>query len=169
MNRRLLDELNRATTPTARPNPLVVLWRWRYEIGLPVLLSFAIRQLGPVVLLFAAVLLWPPARSEVWGRIRCVVLAHRIRVGCVEAYVVNRRGKIPIVLWCAPAPFGARVWVWCRAGTTPDQLEAGRQVIAAACWVSEVVVLPHPRHGHRVLLEVVCNRYGVIQGREVGI
>jgi hypothetical protein len=28
-----LEELNRATTPVSRPNPLVVLWRWRYDIG----------------------------------------------------------------------------------------------------------------------------------------
>ncbi|MEU4233053.1 hypothetical protein AB0F17_52925 [Nonomuraea sp. NPDC026600] len=169
MNRRLLDELNRATTPISRPNPLVVLWRWRYEVTtvvcLPLLAYLIVTSFGPISLAVVAVpaviVLWPPARSGAWGRIRCVVTAHRIRVGLVEAYVVNRRGKIPVIVWCAPAPFGERVWVWCRAGTTPSAIGQGRDVIAAACWASEVVVRPRSGSPHWVLLEVIR------QGRSV--
>ena len=163
MNRRLLDELNRATTPISRPNPLVVLWRWRYEaatvIFLPLFAYLIGTSFGPISLTAVAVpaviVLWPPARSGAWGRIRCVVTAHRIRVGLVEAYVVNRRGKIPVIVWCAPAPFGERVWLWCRAGTTPAAIERGREVIAAACWATEVVVRPRAGSPHWVLLEVI--------------
>lgn len=156
----LLRELNRATTPVRRPGPLVVLWRWRYEIGTAGLLGHAaVTAPGPVLAVAAVTLLmialWPAARSEVWGRIRCVVTAHRIRVGLAEAYVVNRRGRIPAVLWCAPAPYGERVWVWCPAGTGPADLERGRATIAGACWAADVVVRPHPRMPHRVLLEVI--------------
>ncbi|MDA0635817.1 hypothetical protein OUY22_20545 [Nonomuraea sp. MCN248] len=137
-----------------------MLWRWRYEIGLAGFLAYAaVVVTGPVLIAIAAVLavvaLWPPARSEVWGRIRCVVTAHRIRVGFVEAYLVNRRGKTPAVLWCAPAPFGERVWVWCRAGITADDLERSRRRIAGACWAVDVLVWPHPRKPHWVLLEVI--------------
>lgn len=171
-NRRLLDELNRATTPIARPNPLVVVWRWRYEAGLVVLGPLAVYQLivsfGPVSwwagTVPIAIVLWPQARSEAWGRIRCVATAHRIRVGFVEAYVVNRRGRIPAILWCAPAGFGERAWVWCRAGITPTDLEEAAEVIASACWASEVRVLPHERAPHWVLLEVV--RQGRARGAE---
>ncbi|MEV6153807.1 hypothetical protein AB0L53_26025 [Nonomuraea sp. NPDC052129] len=163
MNRRFLDELNRATTPISRPNPLVVLWRWRYEVAtvicLPLLAYLIVASFGPISLAAMAVpaviVLWPPARSGAWGRIRCVVTAHRIRVGLVEAYVVNRRGKIPVIVWCAPAPFGERAWLWCRAGTTPSTLEQGREVIAAACWATEVVVRPGAGSPHWVLLEVI--------------
>ncbi|MFG1942307.1 hypothetical protein [Nonomuraea sp. NPDC048826] len=163
LERELLAELNHATTPLARPNPLVALWRWRYETAALVLAGALARAVvvatGPALIAMAAVLamvaLWPPARSEVWGRIRCVVTAHRIRVGFVEAYLVNRRGKIPAVLWCAPAPFGERVWVWCRAGITADDLERGRSVIAGACWAADALVWPHPRKPHYVLVEVI--------------
>lgn len=162
-SRILLDELNRATTPIARPNPLVVLWRWRYELGLVVLAPLTVyylaAALGPMSLgagvVPVVVALWPPARSEAWGRIRCVATAHRIRVGFVEAYVVNRRGKIPVILWCAPAPCGERAWVWCRAGITLTHLERARETIASACWASEVRLQPHHRAPHWVLLEVV--------------
>jgi hypothetical protein len=84
-----------------------------------------------------------------------VVTAHRIRVGFVEAYVVSRRGKIPAIVWCAPAPFGERVWVWCRAGTSAEQIERGRTVIATACWAADVVVRSRDGSPHWVLLEVV--------------
>jgi hypothetical protein len=166
VSRRLLDELNRATTPIARPNPLVVLWRWRYEIAtvllLPVLVGVIVSYFGAfspaAVAVPAAIALWPPARSEAWGRIRCVVIAHRIRVGLVEAFVVSRRGKFPVIVWCAPAPFGERVWLWCRAGTTPSAIEAGREIIAAACWAAEVIVRPRDASPHWVLLEIVRQR-----------
>ncbi|WP_219471484.1 hypothetical protein [Nonomuraea rhizosphaerae] len=163
VERRLLDELNRATTPISRPNPLVVLWRWRYEAAavalLPLLANTVVDSFGAfslaVVVVPAAALLWPSARSEAWGRIRCVVTAHRIRVGLVEAFVVSRRGKIPVIVWCAPAPFGERVWLWCRAGTTASAVEKGRDVIATACWATEVIVRPKADSPHWVLLEIV--------------
>ncbi|MFI6709945.1 hypothetical protein ACIBF7_26145 [Nonomuraea sp. NPDC050478] len=156
----ILEDLRLLTPPILRPHPPTVLWRWRYEIGLAGVLAYAVAvATGPALIAIAAVLvmvaLWPPARSEVWGRIRCVVTAHRIRVGFVEAYVVSRRGKIPAILWCAPAPFGERVWVWCRAGITVADIERGRERIAGACWAADVVVCPHPRTPHRVMLEVV--------------
>lgn len=165
MNRRLLDELNRATMPVAPPNPLVVLWRWRYELALLIAIPLAVHAFGLLSLtagvIPVAAVLWPPARSEVWGRIRCVVTAHRIRVGFVEAYVANRRGRIPPILWCAPAPFGERVWVWCRAGITPADLERGRAVIATACWAADVVVRPRAASPHWVLLEVIRTRHAM--------
>ncbi|MFI7445439.1 hypothetical protein [Nonomuraea indica] len=159
----LMEELNRATTPVSRPSPLVVLWRWRYEagalVGVPLTGHVLVDAYGPLslalLLLPAAVTAWPPARTEAWGRIRCVVVAHRVRVGFAEAYVVSRRGKIPVVVWCAPTPYGERVGVWCRAGTTAAQIERGREVIAAACWAADVVVRPYDGGSHLVLLEIV--------------
>ncbi|GGO83571.1 hypothetical protein [Nonomuraea cavernae] len=158
----LFEELHRAALPITRPNPVVVGWRWRYEIGaafaLPLVGYVFVDGLGPMSpiagVVIGLILLWPPVRSEVWGRIRCVVTAHRIRHGFVEAYIVSRRGKIPVILWCAPAPFGERVWVWCRAGTTATHIEQGREIIAAACWAADVTVRPRDGSPHWVLLEV---------------
>ena len=159
MNRELLKDLHQVTTPHAKANPLLVLWRWRYEIALPILVLAGFLAMGPVAPAMGAIplvaILWPTARAQVWGRIRCMATAHRIRVGCIEAYVVNSKGKIPPILWCAPTPIGERVWLWCRAGITVGDLEAAREIIARACWATDIYIHPHPRSPHRVLLEVV--------------
>ncbi|MGW0804945.1 hypothetical protein [Nonomuraea sp. NPDC002799] len=159
----LFARVNRATTPYPRANVLVVLWRWRYELVTFALAAAfcggAVEILGPasptVGVVPVAVALWPPARSEAWGRIRCVITAHRIRVGLIEGYVVSRRGKIPMILWCAPSYPGERVWIWCRAGTVAADVERARHIIATTCWAADVLVRPHPDRPHLVRLDVV--------------
>lgn len=138
------------TVFVARPNPLVALWRWRYETvllaGVPTGVVFAIRSgyliwlLGTGAFLVAAMATWPAVRSVVWAMFWVVVTPHRIRRGCAEALIVNRRGKLPAVLWTRAEPFGERVWLWCRAGMTPGDFEASRRLLALACWADDVRV-----------------------------
>ncbi|GIH74697.1 hypothetical protein [Planobispora longispora] len=154
-----------AVIPAVRPGPLTLVWWWRYEImlaaGLPVAFLWAAGAFGwlPVVLmalgLVASVLVWPTARREVWGRIRCVYTAHRIRSGCVEAIIMNRRGRIPAVLWTVPTRFGERVWLWCRAGTTAADLEGAAGLLASCCLAPVVQVSAHPRYPALVVVDVV--------------
>lgn len=115
----VLRFIERETSPVARPGPLVVLWRWRYEtallLGGPAVGVVAVRAVGPAAAIVAGslvvllVLVWPQARREVAGRFWCVVTPHRVRKACAEALIVNRRGKLPVILRTKPEPFGERV------------------------------------------------------------
>src|SRR5581483_7991123 len=68
-------------------------------------------------------------------------------------------------IYTVPAEFGERVWLWCRAGITAEDLEAARDILRAACWASDVRVVVNERHSHIVVLEVVRRLPG---GRSAG-
>lgn len=147
----------------ARPNPLVVAWRWRYEIilatGVPagvfavVAAGYAAWLVGTVALVVAVLTTWPGVRQAVRGRFWVVVTQHRIRRGCAEALIVNRRGRLPAVLWTRAVPYGERVWLWCRAGMTASDFEKAGPTLAVACWAAEVRVVRQERA--RVALDVI--------------
>jgi len=170
--------LQRLVTPVSRPNPVVIAWRWRYELlaaaGLAAVVVALVRTAGPAGLIAAAVIaaglaalvgLWPPARRLATARAWCVITPHRIRAGCAEAWVQSRYGKIPVVLWTSARPFGERVWVWCRAGSTPDDLESARAQLAAACWASEVQIVRNPRFAHLAAIDVLRRAARQARGR----
>ncbi len=166
----VLRFIERETSPVARPGPLLVLWRWRYEavlaVGGPAVVIIAVRTAGPAVtivtgsLVCLLVLLWPQARREVAARFWCVVTPHRVRKACAEALIVNRRGKLPMILRTRPEPFGERLWVWCRAGTSPSDLERARDMIAAACWLAHGVRITRDPHRTSLVLVDVLRRAG---------
>ena len=88
----------------------------------------------------------------------CLITPHRVRKGCVHAWVQNRTGQIPVILSTAPARYGQEVRLWLRAGLTAGDLEAASQVLAAACWAAEVRIVPSGRYAHLVTLEIVRRR-----------
>ena len=152
----------------ARPGPIARLWHWRYELGLitgVVLGSVTIGvTLGPdwlitaaaaVMAVLAAALAWPPSRRRIIARAWCVITPHRIRTGCIQAWVQTRGGRLPVVLYTVPEDFGERVWLWLRAGITTGDLEAARDILRAACWASDVRVVVNDRRNHIVVLEVI--------------
>jgi len=51
------------------------------------------------------------------------------------------------------------VRLWLRAGITAADLHAATDVLATACWATEVRVLRSPSHAHLVTLEVIRTRY----------
>jgi hypothetical protein len=160
-----LVDLELALASRRSPNPLVVLWRWRYELGavasVGLLGTVAVRtgQLGLLIAVVAGVvttaIAWPTARRFLLARMWCVVTPHRVRTACAEAWIHSRSGKIPVVLWAAPERYGERVVLWCRAGTTVQQLEAQLPMLATACWAEAVRVARNPRHPQVVTLEIV--------------
>jgi hypothetical protein len=91
----------------------------------------------------------------VTARFWCVVTAHRLRSGFVQARLQTRRGRLPAILSIRPAPFGESVRLWCPAGITADAIRSARSTLAAACWASTVRVLRDPRQTQRVTLEIV--------------
>jgi len=159
--------LHKALMPPARANPLVVAWRWRYElIGLAalVLLAMALQQagaVGAVVMAGAAVAAlellarWPAGRRWAIARAWCVVTPHRVRTACVRARIHSTRGRLPAVLGCSPRQYGEAVLLWLPAGVTAGDLHADRQLIAAACYAYDVRVMPNSRYRHIVTLKVI--------------
>lgn len=174
---RMTTDLRRALVEVAPPNPLVAVWRWRYEIALLAALAASLTvaiisigvwpTVGALTVITLTALCWPPARQFVVNRAWCILTAHRVRVGCAEAMIYSRRGKIPIIMWTSHQPFGERVLLWCRAGTSIDDFITTRAVLTSACWAQDVAVLPDTRHPHLVTLDVIRRPpYNVTGGLE---
>jgi hypothetical protein len=167
----LLTELQRDLRPVARPNGLVLLWRWRYEVGLvigiPAAITVLISQLGWVwsstVIGVTAVTLAASPKAHLWLRrhARCVITAHRLRTGCAEAWIQSRGGKLPIILLTSPRPYGERVYIWCRAGTCLEDFQDTGDILRSACWASDIQATPSARYSHIVIIDVIRESPGV--------
>ena len=81
--------------------------------------------------------------------------SRRLRVGCAQAWIHSRDGKVPAVLLTWRQPFGERVYLWCRAGTSAEDLSSARGLLAAACWADDVRIARHPRYAHLVSVNVI--------------
>ena len=160
----LISELQRELRSVAPPNAFVILWRWRWElaifVGLPAGLSVLMIKFGwawglAFLGMAAVVSAWPQARNWLIAHMRCIVTAHRVRTGCAQAWIQTRSGKLPIIIRTTPQPYGERVYIWCRAGTSLEDFEAARDILRAACWASDIYVNSSARYSHIVVLEVV--------------
>lgn len=163
--REALAGLQYAFSTVAPANPFVFAWRWRYELILGIALPAALIVLGgiPVMLgtlaamaaLAGAALLWPTARRYLLARLWCVITPHRVRVGCAQAWIHSRRGKIPIVLLTTRQPFGERVHLWCRAGTSAMDFTTALPLLIAACWARDIRVNANQRFAQLITLDVI--------------
>ena len=179
----VMSSIESALRSTRRPGPVEFCWHWRWELGILVaagtLSALIAARFGLIALAATAgaglvtlstMLCWPPARGRIFDWVRCVITAHRVRAGCAHAWVQNRTGKLPFVLYTVPTAFGERVQLWCPAGITAGDLFAARHALAAACWAAEVRVIASFRHAHIVSLEVIRNSSrGVPGGRPPGL
>jgi hypothetical protein len=149
----------------ARPSLLTVGWRWRYELLLSAVVLLAVWLLVRAIgALFAGVVIAggvalvmasPPLRRLVTACAWRVITPHRVRTGMAQAWIHSRDGKMPFVLCTTRRPFGERVHLWCRAGTSAEDFAWARHLIAAACWAREVRLLRSERFVHLVVLEVI--------------
>jgi hypothetical protein len=167
----LLADVETAISTVSRPGSLELLWNWRYELlimaGLAgpftvVGLTLGIGWLGTMIAAEAALLTiavaWSPTRRWLISLAWCVITPHRIRTGCKHSWVQSRDGRLPVVLHTKPTDLGECALLWCRAGIVPDDLEAARNIITAACWARDVRVIGSERGRHMVTLEVVRNQ-----------
>ena len=164
-NPSVLSSLENALNTVARPNPIVLAWRWRYELGLLAGLgfgSFAIVSALSVAWLTATWLVlvatfgvWPHGRRLLIRRVWCLVTPHRLRTGCAHAWIQSRRGRLPIIVSTTPQPFGERVTLWCVAGTSAADLIAARDVLIAACWAAGIRVIRSQNYAHVVIVDVI--------------
>jgi hypothetical protein len=160
-----LPDLLAGLRPVRRPNPVVLLWRWRWELMLGVGLPAALVKIGtqfgwawPLAVLgvvggtFTSS---PPARQWLIAHVRCIITAHRIRTGCAQAWIQTRYGKLPIILLTTPKPHGERSYIWCPAGISLEDFEAGRDLLRSACWASDVKVMSSSRYSHIVIVDII--------------
>ena len=161
---RVPTDLRRLVT-VAAPNPLVIAWRWRYELALvsglsaglaAAIISFgALPTIAAVIGITLTILCWATARRFAIDRAWCIITPHRVRVGCAEGLIYSSRGKIPIILWTSHQAFGERVLLWCRAGTSVDDFVSARAVLTAACWAQDVDVFFDMQRTQFVGLDVI--------------
>jgi hypothetical protein len=160
-----LPELARSLTRVARPNPLVMAWRWRYELalaaGLPAALLYLARAVGWAAAasiagsLTATIAIVPEARQWVLGRMRAIAVAHRIRTGCAQSWVHNRSGRLPLLLLCRATPFGVRACLWCRAGISVEDFCRAEIPLKSACWASDLRIRQHEKYAQIVILDII--------------
>ena len=148
-------EFGRVTVAVRRPNPVVVLWRWRYEVAAGAGLVAAQWRFGPVWtvligLAVVAVVAATPLRNYAW----CVLTQHRVRTACKHLWLHSRTGRLPMVVWTRPVPGGTRCWLWVRPGVAADDVARVREQLAAACWARDVDAEPDARHTQLVRLTV---------------
>ncbi len=160
-----VPDLVRDLRPVRRPNIMVLIWRWRWELmlcaGLPagvVVIGIQLGWVWPLAMLgvvggtFTAS---PDARYWLITHARCIITAHRIRTGCAQAWIQTRYGKLPITLLTTPRPYGERAYIWCPAGISVEDFEEARDLLRSACWASDINVMSSRRYSHIVVLDVI--------------
>jgi len=111
--------------------------------------------LAALALLAGAALLWTPARRHLLARAWCIITPHRVRTGCAQAWIHSRYGKIPIVLRTTRQPFGERVHLWCRAGTSAIDFTTARPLLMTACWARDIRITASERYPQLITLDVI--------------
>lgn len=160
-----------------RPWPTTVLWRWRYEVLLSLGISmcgwYGCRTLGilqtllGVAVAAALVVAIPSLRRAVAEPVLCMVTAHRVRTGLAQAWVHNRNGRLPAIVWTRSTPSGEAVSLWCPAGVCERHVEAAAEVLRSACWARHITVTANPRHRHLVTVHVLRRAVTLAPGVEV--
>jgi hypothetical protein len=149
--RTVLKGVQRALVTPPRPNPVVVLWRWRHEIALlgtgTVLLPRLVATIGPVWAIGATLGVSAAAFAAPTSRKTIIMWAKT-----VVPWVHSNPGRLPAELRTAPRSNGERVAVWCPVGVGADDLAAASEILAASCWAPRAHVEQNPRHAHIVVL-----------------
>jgi hypothetical protein len=155
-------------TRLKRPGLLVVAFRWRHEIWITTVLlawltlviswvgiTWTLAALGGLAVLVGLAATLPEVRRSVTARAWAIITPHRVRTCFAQAWVNNRTGQIPAVLRAKAEPFGERVLVWCRAGTSFEDIASACDLLAATCWATEVIASRSHRYAHVVYLNVI--------------
>lgn len=155
-------------TRRARPGIFLIAFRWRIELAMLAVVTggpiAAVNAFGTTATLiglagiviaavFAATL--PSARQFAAAAAWRVITPHRVRTCFARRWVFNSSGETPAVIRATATPTGERVLVWCRAGTSVEDVEAVSSSLAAACWAARVVITRSQRFAHVVYIDVI--------------
>ena len=163
-----ISELARQLTHVPRPNPLLWLYHWRYELIVLPLLAYGLVQLvlglgvfWSLVVLVATVnwfLYWRSARRNLHGRIRAILVQHRLRAAFAQARICTLSGRPPAILWTRPRGGDILVSLLLPAGVGFDHIHPRRDLLAAACFATDVYVDRHPRYANLITLTICTIR-----------
>jgi len=130
---------------------LVVLRLWQVSVD----------AIGPLwtpigwVSVAAGLLSWRRSRRWLLAGLGCVVTRYRLRTALIELRLTTRAGRLPLVLWLAPTPVGERVWLWCRAGISAEDIADEIDGIRAACCARDIRVIRDRRWAALVTVDVI--------------
>lgn len=151
----LAEALARIPRVQKPPLPLRI-WHLRHAIFLCVVAPAGLVSLGaathpvaPISILISivvAVVMVPESTRWAVGRMRCVLVPHRIRATFQAARICSPDGRTPTIWWTSPMPRGVRVRIRCPIGMRPGQIEECEDILAAACHADEVLVVSEPGH-----------------------
>jgi hypothetical protein len=163
-----ISELARELTQVKRSNPILTLYHWRYEIAALAAIPYALYQLFDAAGVFWSLIIlagltnmvfyWRAARRFVRGRLRTIVVQHRLRTAFARARVCTLDGRRPAILWTKPRGDDVSVLLFCPAGIGFERIHASRDLLASACFAAEVFVERHPRFAHLITLDVCTAR-----------
>lgn len=154
-------------TTLKRPSLLVVALRWRHELWMTSALAcvvsvissvgvtLTLEVLGGLMALAGLVTTSPRVRCYTAARAWVIITPHRVRTCFAQSWVNNRAGRLPTVVRAKAEPFGERVLVWCQAGITFEDVASACDLLAAACWATEVIARRSSRYAHVVYLDVI--------------
>lgn len=141
---------------------VVLAWLWSTVAG-------AVGQRWAAALFVAVVVVLvalPGSRRVLLVVLGCLVTQTRLRTGLVELRLTTHGGRLPYVLWLVPTPVGERVWLWCRAGVSAEDIADETDGLRSACFAREVRVTRDRRWSSLVVLDVV-RRDPLAAGRPV--
>jgi hypothetical protein len=155
--------------PRARRSALAVVLGWLLR-HLPEIVAVLLAvklwsaSVGPVgrlwTVLFVAAMAgaavsWQRSRRWLLALLGCLVTRYRLRTALIELRLTTRAGRLPLTLWPARTPVGERVWLWCRAGISAEDIADEVDGIRAACAAREIRVTRDQRWAALVVIEVI--------------
>jgi hypothetical protein len=142
-----------------------VLWRWRTEITLLIIILawywpahlLPLTWWAPVLQAAAigTVMAVPVTRRFIIGRCWCLLSRHRLQRVCYETRMHTRAGRLPHIVWIRPSKVGERAWILCRAGICADDFDAYKAEIAAACYAREARITRNRKWSQLVTVDIV--------------
>lgn len=98
---------------------------------------------------------WPTTRRGLIAAGGLALTRHRLHTVLVELRLSSRAGRLPLTLWMSPTPVGERVWLWCRAGLSAEDIADETDRLRAACVARDVRVMRDRRWSALVQLHVI--------------
>lgn len=98
-----------------------------------------------------------PIGRHLTSRAWCVLDRHRLRLCLRQTKVrtMNMDGSLPLLLWARPTAIGERVWLWVRAGSSPEDIEDALEYIAPACYARSARTQAVRRLTTLVVLDII--------------
>jgi hypothetical protein len=106
-------------------------------------------------LITAGAVWWRRSRRWILTAAGCVLTRHRLRTTLIALRLTTWSGRLPLVVWMAPTPVGERVWLWCRAGISAEDIADEIDGLRAACCARDVRVTRDDRWGALVVIDVI--------------